>query len=323
MPIKMINLQTFFKNHFITANIVDQELYKFGDDHNGRLQANNPANIYDPLIVAITTAVADFLTARSGKDTGLSIQQGKTIVMNQKLRDFINAVQDIEPFIRYTYRAAPGTYEEFFPQGLTEFTNANLGNVEVLMSRMVDRLTAHVAEMLAANVTLFTNFRSAFTTARDEQVFQFGTVEGANTLKQTTHDALSVQLMRNMLIIASNNVGHTERMNDYFDQSIIRLGTGGGEDGTITGEVAALSFINIESQGISDTTQFRLKNTGTVDLTFCLAADDATSCGNGVLLHSLEEVTVTAGMLGTAGNHFLNVTNHDVATVGLWEVEIL
>lgn len=154
-------------------------------------------------------------------------------------------------------------------------------------------------------------------------MFQFGTVEGANTLRQTTRAALVLQLMKNLLLIASNNIGHTERMNDYFDQSIIRLGTGGGGDSTIEGEVPALSFVNIESEGITDTTQFRLKNTGTVDLTFCLAADEVTSCGAGVRLHATEEVTVTAGMLGTAGNHFLNVTNHDATTVGLWEVEIL
>ncbi len=323
MPISMINLETYFKNCFETSRLVDLDVHKFAEDHLGRMTANNPGAIYNSNITATTTMVTDFFTALSGKDTGLSVQQGKTIVMNQKMADFKNAMQDIEPFIKYTYRTAPGTYEEFFPQGLTEYGAANLSNVELLMNRMVDRLTAHVAEMLAANVTLFTNLHTGFTDARDEQVLQFGTVEGANTLKQTTRSALVLQLMKNLLLIASNNIGHTERMNDYFDQSIIRNATGGGNDATVTGEVAASATVNIESAGITDTTTFRLKNTGTVRLLFCLAADETIACTGGITLHPGEEVTVTASMLGTAGNHFLNVTNPDATVNGLWEAEIL
>jgi hypothetical protein len=51
----MINLETFFKNHFDTKEISDNNLKLFAEDHLQRITANNPGGIYSSGITASTT----------------------------------------------------------------------------------------------------------------------------------------------------------------------------------------------------------------------------------------------------------------------------
>lgn len=56
----MINLQIFFKNHFDTQFISDDNMRKFADNHLQRLVVNNPGGIYTPIIT--DTGIAIYIT---------------------------------------------------------------------------------------------------------------------------------------------------------------------------------------------------------------------------------------------------------------------
>lgn len=318
----MINLMTFFKDHFDTDRISDANLIQFTEDHIGRLESNNPDGIYSSIIDSTNEGHKNFKNAVSGKDTNYSVQQGKTMEMNGELNNFIVEVRSIEKLIAYTFRNKPGIYQEFFPQGLTEYNTANLGNIETLMDRMVNRLTVHQGDLGLGQVTLFEGLRSRFVSARKAQVEAFGTVENFDSQRTETRRVLSAQLMKNLLIIASNNVGHLEKMNDYFNQSIIRRLTD-RDDGVLESNIAPGATVNIESSGITPASTFSLTNSGSTDLRYYLGASTTDTDNAGIVIHPGVNIVVTGEMLGPPGNTFLNVTNLSATTEGKYSAEIL
>lgn len=119
-------------------------------------------------------------------------------------------------------------------------------------------------------------------------------------------DVLEVQLMKNVLFIAYNNVGNLSAVNTYFDQSFIRR----DKEKTFSGPVPTSSSLNADHRTYDAAQVITVRNPGATALNFCLAASAGDSCPGGVTLNPGEEKTVTASMLGDVTvNHFLNVTN--------------
>ena len=89
----------------------------------------------------------------------------------------------------------------------------------------------------------------------------------------------------------------------------------------IEGTVEAEQTVNIMNKTFEPTDEFKLENTGTVQLRFCLAPDGVTACDTGIEVNSGENITVTASELGDpATNEFLNVTNLDASEQGSYKV---
>jgi hypothetical protein len=218
----MINLETFFKNHLDTKDVSDDKMKKFAEVHLQRITANNPGGIYTTRITATTTAYTNYFGAISNEDVKAAMQQGLSITMNEAYDNFVHTVQQKEGIIKGTWGKTSAQYQDFFPYGLNEYNEGNLSNIELLMNRMVAASTAHSAELPAGFVTLFTNLRTAFTDARTAQLAVIGEVAGLKDTSESNRNDLETQLMINILITGSNNVGHPERMTTYFDQSIIR-----------------------------------------------------------------------------------------------------
>ena len=63
----MINLETFFYNHFNTERISDDKMDLFAQDHIARLKANYPENIYDPVITNTETAYNGYFSSKTSE----------------------------------------------------------------------------------------------------------------------------------------------------------------------------------------------------------------------------------------------------------------
>lgn len=304
----MLNIINFFKILFDTVRISDLNLRKFCEDNLQRTIANNPGGIYNGLITDTTTAYNGYYGAIIDEDARTAVKEGSTIAMNNAMENFQDNVSQKEGIIRGTYGKDSPTYQEFFPYGLTEYSNANLQGVGVLMDRMVTASTAHQVELGLDFVTLFTNLRDTFNTARTAQLNLIGEVAGKKDVTADTRDAVEVQLMKNILFVAYNNVGNLEAMNTYFDQSFIRP----KKQKTYSGAVLAGETVNVTERTFDEDDEIICKNTGDATWTICLAPTAGDACANGITVNAGDEVTVTASELGdTETNHFLNITNNE------------
>ncbi len=315
----MIDLTVFFKSHFQSDKVSDKKLQKFIEDSIQRTSANNPGGIYDTLILNTTASYTSYFGALSDKATQKAILEGKTLSMESSLQNFKSFASRQEGLIRSKWGKDSPEYQEFYPQGITEYTHATLATVEVIMQRYKNAATAHSADLGAAFVTEVGDIITAFMGARESQLNLKGLVENAIAKTDSNRNGIETQIMKNVLIIASNNIGNTEAVKTYFDQSIIRP----DKKDIKTGKLAAGATKNIVDRKFELEDEIRLKNLSGAALKFGFVFSADTAVIDGVIVEVEQELIVTAQQLGKIEEKYLNVTNASATHPGEYEVEFL
>ena len=218
----MINLQKLFKNHFNTKEISDDNLRKFAEVHLERLAANNGTAQFTAMITSTTAAYTAYFGAMTNERTKSAIQQGLTIAMNNVVDGFKKFVSKKEGTIRGVFDKDTPVYQEFFPYGLTEYSNATLVTIQTLMETFVAAVERHNEELGAQMLSDAENFLNEYKAAREAQLEKIGEVKGQKVVTSTTRDVIENELMKNVYLIGSMYVGDVARCMVFFDQSIIR-----------------------------------------------------------------------------------------------------
>lgn len=320
----MINLLTFFKVHFDTPEISDNNLYKFAEDHIERLNANNDKKEYDSMLNNTVPIFNAFFESMGTEDTRFSQQQGKTLAVDSVIAEFKETVSLSEGLIRYTYKPKSSEYQEFFPGGVTEYSNAIKANIYLLMNRMVKLSEKYSIKLGADFVNTFVDIEARYRIARANQLQDIGRVTANKSVTEETRSVLEIQLMRNLLDIASKFVGNPSRGMDFFDQSIIRRNTTSTDEGeTITGTLIANESKTV-FKGFDSNAEFMLNNTGDTLIRFCVSKTENEACTtNGINIEPGVSVTVKVFDLNAEGGDKLNVTNLDSQKAAKYIVERL
>jgi len=218
----MINMETFFKNHFNTDRISDENLRKFAEIHLQRMSAKNGGGAFTTMITDTTTAYNNYFGSISDEDTKFAVQQGLTIAVNNAMENFKKAVSQKEGLVRAMFGKDAPQYQEFFPLGVTEYSKATLQNVEMLMQRFVDAATRFTVELGAALATEFQGYLTTYQTARASQLLKIGEAVDSKTDTSFKRDDVENELMKNVHLIGAMYVGDINTCMDFFDQSFVR-----------------------------------------------------------------------------------------------------
>ena len=315
----MLNLTKFAVNHFDTDRISDDNMKKLAETTWQRLLANNPGNIYNQLITDTATAYTDYYGSVTDEDVKTAIKEGSTVAMNGALKTFKATVSQKEGIVRGTYGADSPTYQEFFPHGITEYSNATLANAQTLYDRMVSAATAHVAELTAAFVTLFTNLKTDFVAKRDAQLLLIGGVKGLKKATAINRDVLEKQMMTNLLTVAINNIGNPDAIDIYFDQSFLKPAS----QKTFSGKIPVLKTITVDSRKYTSEQEIKLYNNGNGVLAISLSPEKDLTGAVCVKLNPHEEKIVMASELGDVNTcKYLNVENQDADFDGEYKIVV-
>ncbi len=320
----MINLKTFFKNHFDNAEISDDHLRKFAEDHLARLKANNDDGSYTQMIAQTTQAFNNFSAAISKEDTQYTQQQGSTIEVDTIIADFKESVSRAEGLINYTFGIKSPAYQEFFPMGVTEYSHSNKANIETLMLRMANKAQKYSVQLNSAFVNQFSDFPLHYAATRQKQLEDIGRVSADKTITYEVRNALETQLMSNLLVIAARYLGNSERGMDFFDQSIIRRNIYTTDEGEmVNGNIDATTTKTL-LRDFDSNASFVLSNVGKTPLRFCISNTENDPCtSSGITVSEGDTITATILELNVNGGTMLNVTNLSPDKTGTYEVERL
>lgn len=303
----MLDLRTFFKNHFDTREVSDDNLRKFVEDHLNRMISHNGNAVYTTYIQDTQVLYDKFNTFIKQEDQTFTAQQGKTLLTDKILSEFVALVSRKEGAVRSEFGKDSPEYQEFFPAGLNEYHQVSKANAEMLMERMRNKGQIYIATLGQNFVDIFTNTLNKYLAARNGQLQAMGEVDGLKSDASNARNALSTQLMKNLLFIALQYVGQTDRLDDFFSQEIVRR-KNTTEDGKSVETAPANKVTNIESQGITANTEVNFENTGTVPLRIGLSNDETTlNMGIGTTVLPGKQVIITASLLGSGD--YLNVEN--------------
>lgn len=322
----MINLLTFFRNHFDSSEFSNVNFLRFLESHLQRMIRKNTNSLYDERINLLRDAIEAFKRALNEEDTSFALQQAQTKRTNDLIANFKSSVSQKEGIVRGTWGIGSPSYIEFFPQGLTEYSNSTKGNMSILMNRMAEKAQKYAADLAPSFVNMFVDFASRYNAIRTEQLTSIGDVAADKTLVHETRFAASVIVMQNLHFVAFHHVGDADGGMDFFDQSIIRRSSSSviDEGETFIGEVAAASTTTV-IENISPDMMLVITNTGTTPLTFS-ASSEADVAGSGSLTVSAGDTVTERIRQITADAEegwFFVATNPSVDVLGSYSIERL
>lgn len=216
------DIKVFFKNHFINSRIGDNRFLEFVDHNIACMTQNNPGGIYSTLLsetISIRGSLRDAVNGKAVKD---AFKQGATLNVYNKMRNFKKNISQKEGLIKGIYGKQSPKYQEFFPQKVKEYVHSNLKNIEILMDTFVNVCIRNQTDVGADFVTLFTNLKNEFKTARTAQLILIGEWQGKRAEAKKFRQLLELQMMKNILYIASQNAGKLKASGVYFEQGILR-----------------------------------------------------------------------------------------------------
>jgi hypothetical protein len=321
----MVNLEIFFKNPFSDPKLSAARLAKSGQVHVARSKQNNPGGKYDTLIADTEAKTNAFSAVLSSKHFLHSESEGATKTVDQCIADFITLARDSEKLIAYTFRNNPAAYEEFYPHGVTEYSNTNKTTATDLMTNMINACEKHNAELPESLRHDFAAIQDQYTAAREAQLGKVGAIKGKQDSAGETRSLLEDQLMDNLLTLAKDYRGQPEKCNTYFELSLLKpyrhKKRGNGEPTPPDGEtdayvlaILALSTAKAEFSIAAGET-YVFYNPGEVTLSIYAALNESDPLPPAAIaLAPGEEKTLTVEDLGPAGSTFLLVNNNN--TVG-------
>lgn len=307
----MIELAKYFRILFLSTRISRDRLKAFCEDHIQRIIANNPGGIFTVILNDVTAAYNAYFGDLSSEAVNIAVQEGKTIAMNASRDALQKNISDNEALIKYTYRNNLPFYEEFYPEGLDEYHQADLSTFETITLRYKTVLATHAADFPAGFSTDFNTARGTFFANRNLQLAAKGAVAAEKSDIATTKPILAKQLTVNLLTISLKYVGDESKADVYFDQAILNAAfreTSTKVSADINPDETQNVFDNISQPDV----RLRIRVTGDgVSLNFGFkTADNSVVTETNHQLVTGADVTITAAELGwTSINKFLNVSN--------------
>ena len=218
----MPDFRNYFTNPFDSNRISDDNLRMFTQDHIQRTTANNHTGIYTAILNATTPLFNAFAKGIDDKNLRATIKKGETLQVYKLLDLFVKTTARREGAVRSAFGAESAEYLMFFPNGLTEYAKPGIDKAMTLMKRMEAATAKYTAELGADIAAEFADIHAQYELLRNKQLLAFGDVERLRSITASARKALVAQLYLNLLFIASQNVGHPDRADDFMNQAIIR-----------------------------------------------------------------------------------------------------
>ena len=151
----MLDLRTFFKNHFDTREVSDDNLRKFVEDHLNRMISHNGNAVYTTYIQDTQVLYDKFNTFIKQEDQTFTAQQGKTLLTDKILSEFVALVSRKEGAVRSEFGKDSPEYQEFFQR------SSNRLNLHTALRQLLELpLSQDIMSDSYFQVFLFSPFQS-------------------------------------------------------------------------------------------------------------------------------------------------------------------
>jgi hypothetical protein len=206
-------------------NISLDDKKKFTEDHVAKLIVQNATGQYAQMLSDTTTAYADFYGDMADRDIKAAVQKSLTQSTDAIIADFSNRNTRLNLFLlSQPNMKGSVVYTSFFPQGVMPFTEGlTKGNVEQRMDQLIAAINLNTAVAGGAAVlTEYQTFKTSYQSARSAQLGKIGEVISVIDDRDAAELVLDTQLFFNLHTICINIMSTPERLDNFFNETIIR-----------------------------------------------------------------------------------------------------
>lgn len=305
------------KNPFGNPTISEEKYEKLVESHFQRLNANNDTGTYTDLINEGSPKFTLWKQTISVEAIELALRQGRTISMNDSVKLIKSYISKKRGVIMDKFAEGTTQYEQFYPYGAMEYSEANLGKLRTITERWIAAATTFAADLPANLASDGQLFLDAFITNRASQLLSAGEVVQKDSDSDIARADMNNWMYKCLLTLLLIHIADVERVNDFYDLSITKKKA----KTTWNVEVNSNEVKNI-LKGFAETQVFEIENTGDVPL-LVYTADAANTPyqGWGISIDAHAKLKFTVAQLG-GFKVFLNTYNQN-GTVGKLTVNLV
>ena len=313
-----------FGNIFDDKNITTTRLYNFGINADNKITAANTSKQYDAVLAALADPLLQLGIELGEVDTALAIQKGATLTNNQVLTTFKKTMSEQEPFILRAVggKGTPAALE-FFPHGLTEYSEATKTTMPMLTMRLNKAATKYATQLGTDLAPLLQAFENSWKTSRDTQQQQIGSVDGNRSDRDEVRIKAELALLFAIHTVSALNPGNITAGKALFDFPLLFAQTR-HKHITLTGALAGSETHLLLNNTLKDTYTIDARNTDD-NAVWCLylgATATAPVPPDAIILQPGEHKNIVPSELGSLANTFLIIKNLSDVNAASYEIVV-
>ncbi len=213
---------------FKEKNLSDTNLRAFAEGFLLRVAHadNNPGGIYNTLLVDTTNCYQNLYGSIVDQKVKAATSKGLTITVKNSFDAVILKLRGLQGLAKYKFGNGSAEYKEFFPRGMKQYHHVPLGNAENLFIRFRAIATMHLLADYPGEVAELNNLITAYVNAWHAKEGLNGKIDVTATGRHEHRKALTLQLTKSFLIIASNNVENPDKFDDYYEKRYLPIRKG-------------------------------------------------------------------------------------------------
>ena len=314
--------EAFFSNLYHASRIIDSRLQVFLRFVIVALTANNTDDAFTIVIATLTTAYTSYFGNYETKNVNIAERIGSTTGLNLVSRLFADTVRKKYSGIASVYPEGTAIYDEFFPKGMTEFSQLTRANIQTVSHRIATKTTQYKATLGGQP------FADIFTELETEITSAIGTQNvGKSKVFSITGDVIISRipvedaLMKAMFKVGDKFWPNQTACRSYFDFSLL-IGKNNSSSVVKTGLVLAETTFLCIGEDIVANSVFTLKNKADFPVIFFAAhVVDGELVGVSVTLPAHTQRVMTFAEFGAKDMLFLYIKNATIYS-GNWEVRM-
>jgi hypothetical protein len=208
------------ENPFANSRRSNEEFGLLALSHIKYLEAANEDEAYSDLLVLLKPAYQNYRDWLSKQETSKTTKKGKTMSVNEVLREVDLFVDDLYETAYSWKRKKPTVFNSLFPNGKSEYTTLNKTTAETVLKRLSDACAANSgldATVKARALSLYESFVSA----RQEQLGQKGDVKEGSEDGRSLRFLLAKQMHLVLLKLIIKYIDDTEKVKSFYDTQFI------------------------------------------------------------------------------------------------------
>jgi hypothetical protein len=218
----MIQPEKLFENFFNDKRFTGLRLSNFSLYSITKFRNANVDNAYDEIIDKLVNAYTPFINGLSNIDTSLSVQKGKTLVLNAIKISFPAYMGEFESEIAHAIGGfGSPNYVAFYPRGLNEYTVATKTQMPLLVERVNTLAGKYAVELGTQRTTELQAFATQWHSALKEQSNTIGDVKDGRADRSTIRPNLEITLLEAIHLVGTQYPGNVAKCMSFFDFGLL------------------------------------------------------------------------------------------------------
>ncbi|MEM0543427.1 hypothetical protein WFZ85_12435 [Flavobacterium sp. j3] len=216
------NPRMLFGNIFDDRNMTPNYIERFALDVQAKLTDNNGSNEYDDVLNTLTTALVPFQQELSEVDTTLNTQVGKTLTVDNFIKEFKAYMQS-----KYINIAAALGGEktpellEFYPRGKSEYTKVTKTQMPTIVERLKVAAVKHQVAIGATISGELQGLETKWKTLRENQLQEKAAVKTNRTDRSVARRDVEIALLETIHFIGKKFPGDVKRCLNFFNFNLL------------------------------------------------------------------------------------------------------